>query len=87
MLRDAREGGPMFKDSQGDEGDSRWEEEESGCGSDEHEEHGENTTHTTKDKGCFAHTGDQTGPTQPHGEFRRGETLSPEGGLELHDEV
>ena len=40
-----------------------------------------------KGKGCFAHTGDQTGPTQPHGEFRRGEFLSPEGGIELHDEI
>ena len=32
-----------------------------------------------KDKGCFAHTGDQTGPTQPHGEFRLGETYLPKG--------
>ena len=53
-----------------------------------------NTKNTVKtqytqriDKGCFAHTGDQTGPTQPHGEFRRGETLSPEGGLELQGEA
>ena len=32
-----------------------------------------------KGKGCFAHTGDQTGPTQPHGEFGRGETYLPKG--------
>ena len=60
---------------------------ENGCGSDEHEEHGE-YSHTQQEvKDSFAHTGDRTGPTQPHGEFRRGEFLSPEGGIELHDEV
>ena len=45
-----------------------------------------NTKNTAKtqriqriDRGYFAHTGDQTGPTQPHREFRLGETYLPKG--------
>ena len=51
----------------------------SGCGSDEHEEHGEYSLTQQESKGYFAHTGDQTGPTQRHGEFRLGETYLPKG--------
>ena len=77
----------MFKDSRGIGGGIREERGGKRGGSEELEEHGE-YSHTQQEvKDSFAHTGDRTGPTQPHGEFRRGETLSPEGGLKLHDEL
>ena len=39
------------------------------------------THHTQQEvEDSFAHTGDQTGPTQPHGEFGARRNLSPEGG-------
>ena len=50
-------------------------------------EHGENSRTQPEVKDSFAHTGDRTGPAQSHGEFRRGEFLSPEGGIKLHDEA
>ena len=84
MLRGAREGGPMFKDSRGIGGGIREERGGKRGGSEELKEHGENSHTQQEVNDSFAHTGDRTGPTQPHGEFRRGETLSPEGGLELH---
>ena len=77
----------MFKDSRGIGGGFAVKREENGCGSDEHEEHGE-CSHTQQEvKDSFAHTGDRTGSTQPHREFRQGEFLSPEGGIELQGEA
>ena len=48
-------------------------------GSDEHEEHGEYSHTQQVDSGYFAHTGDLTGPTQPHGELGVENSYLPKG--------
>ena len=77
----------MFKDSRGIGGGFAVKMVESGCGSDEHEKHGE-YSHTQQEvKGGFAHTGDRTGPTQPHGELGEENPYLHDGGIELQGEV
>ena len=69
----------MFKDSRGIGGGFAVKRGEIGCGSDEHEEHSE-YSHTQQDvKDSFAHTGDRTGPTQPHGELGEDNSYLPKG--------
>ena len=79
LLRGVREVGPMFKDSRGIGGGFAVKRGEIGCGSDEHEEHGE-YSHTQQEvRGSFAHTGDRTGPAQPHGELGMENSDLPKG--------
>ena len=48
---------------------------------------GETHAHEQVDSGRFAHTGDLTGPTQPHGELGKENPYLHDGGIELHGEI
>ena len=77
----------MFKDSRGIGGGFAKNEERNEGGSEELEEHGETHAHKQVDSGSFAHTGDLTGPTQPHGELDKENPYLHDGGIELQDEI
>ena len=69
----------MFKDSRGIGGGFAVKRGENGCGSEENEEHDETYAHKQVDSGYFAHTGDLTGPTQPHSELGKENSYLPKG--------
>ena len=69
----------MFNDSSGIGGGFAKNEERNEGRSEELEEHGETHAHKQVDRCYFAHTGDLTGPTQPHGELGEENSYLPKG--------